>query len=39
VENDATFTPPAATATDRVRIYVPRAANTTLFGRLKVTGP
>lgn len=39
VDDDyATFVPPA-TATDRVRVYVPRGAETEIFGRLKVTVP
>ena len=37
-DNYASFTPPAAN-TDRVRVYVPRGANTKLFGRLKVVVP
>jgi len=32
-------TNPTATNTDRVRVYVPRAANTKLFGRLNVKVP
>jgi autotransporter-associated beta strand protein len=39
VDDNATFTPPAATDTDRVRVYVPRGANTKLFGRLNVVVP
>jgi autotransporter-associated beta strand protein len=39
VDDNYTFTPAAATATDRVRVYIPRAANTTLFGRLRVVVP
>jgi hypothetical protein len=39
VDNDFTFTPPAAAATDQVRVYVPRGANTKLFGRLDVVVP
>lgn len=38
VDDNFTFTPPAAT-TDRVRVYVPRSANTTLFGRIDVAVP
>jgi autotransporter-associated beta strand protein len=38
VDDNFTFTPPAAD-TDRVRVYVPRGANTTLFGRLNVSVP
>lgn len=37
-DNYTSFTP-AATNTDRVRVYIPRAANTKLFGRLNVTVP
>ena len=37
-DNYASFTPPAAN-TDRVRVYVPRGANTKLFGRLNVKVP
>jgi hypothetical protein len=39
VNDNFTFTPPAAANTDRVRVYVPRGANTTLFGRLRVVVP
>jgi autotransporter-associated beta strand protein len=39
VDEDFVFTPPAASPTDRVRVYVPRAPNTTQFGRLKVLVP
>ena len=39
VDNNFTFSPPAAADTDRVRVYVPRGANTTLFGRLNVVVP
>lgn len=39
VDDNFTFTPPAAANTDRVRVYVPRGANTTLFGRLAVQVP
>ncbi|OYV05052.1 MAG: hypothetical protein CFE26_13625, partial [Verrucomicrobiales bacterium VVV1] len=39
VDDNFTFTPAAAANTDRVRVYIPRAANTTLFGRLKVVVP
>ena len=39
VDDNFTFTPPAAAATDRVRVYVPRGANTVLFGRLDVVVP
>ena len=39
VDNNFTFTPPAAADTDRVRVYVPRGANTKLFGRLNVVVP
>jgi autotransporter-associated beta strand protein len=34
-----TFTPAAPANTDRVRVYVPRDANTKLFGRLNVVVP
>jgi autotransporter-associated beta strand protein len=37
-DDNYTFTPPAAN-TDRVRVYVPRGANPTLFGRLDVQVP
>ncbi|MEK7950960.1 beta strand repeat-containing protein [Luteolibacter soli] len=37
-DNYASFTPPA-TDTDRVRVFVPRAANAKLFGRLNATVP
>jgi fibronectin-binding autotransporter adhesin len=36
---NASFTPPTAVDTDRVRVYVPRGVNPTLFGRLNVTVP
>ncbi len=39
VDDNFTFTPAAAADTDRVRVYIPRAADTTLFGRLKVVVP
>jgi autotransporter-associated beta strand protein/VCBS repeat-containing protein len=39
VDDNFTFTPPAAADTDRVRVYVPRGANTKLFGRLDVQVP
>ena len=39
VNDNYTFTPPAPADTDRVRVYVPRGANTTLFGRLNVVVP
>ncbi len=39
VDDNFTFTPPAAANTDRVRVYVPRGANTTLFGRLRAVVP
>ena len=39
VDDNFTFTPPAAANTDRVRVYVPRGANTVLFGRLNVKVP
>ena len=39
VDDNFTFTPPAAGATDRVRVYVPRGAITTLFGRLDAVTP
>jgi hypothetical protein len=39
VDDNFTFTPPAAANTDRVRVYVPRGANTKLFGRLDVQVP
>ena len=35
-DNFAWTNPVAGAATDRVRVYVPRAANTKLFGRLNV---
>jgi autotransporter-associated beta strand protein len=38
VDDNFTFTPTAPN-TDRVRVYVPRASNTTGFGRLKVAVP
>lgn len=39
VDDNFTFSPPAAADTDRVRVYVPRGANTQLFGRLSVQVP
>lgn len=39
VDDNFSFTPPAAADTDRVRVYVPRGANTLFFGRLKVVVP
>lgn len=39
VDDNFNFTPPAATPTDRVRVYVPRVPNATQFGRLKVLVP
>lgn len=39
VDNNFTFSPPAAADTDRVRVYVPRGANTKLFGRLNAIVP
>jgi autotransporter-associated beta strand protein len=39
VDDNYNFTPPAASPTDRVRVYVPRAAHSTQFGRLKVMVP
>jgi hypothetical protein len=39
VDDNFAFTPPAAAATDRVRIYVPRGANPKLFARMKVLVP
>jgi fibronectin-binding autotransporter adhesin len=39
VDDNFTFTPAAAADTDRVRVYIPREADTTLFGRLKVVVP
>ncbi len=36
---NASFTPPTAVDTDRVRVFVPRGVNPTLFGRLNVTVP
>jgi autotransporter-associated beta strand protein len=39
VDDNFTFTPPAAANTDRVRVYVPRGVNTVLFGRLNVKVP
>jgi hypothetical protein len=38
-DDNFTFTPPAATDTDRVRVYVPRGANPELFGRLTAQVP
>jgi autotransporter-associated beta strand protein len=39
VDDNYNFTPPAASPTDRVRVYVPRTSNATQFGRLKVMVP
>ena len=39
VDNNFSFTPPAAADTDRVRVFVPRGANPLLFGRLNVLVP
>jgi autotransporter-associated beta strand protein len=39
VDDNFAFTPPAASPTDRVRVYVPRASNPVRFGRLKVVVP
>ena len=39
VDDNFTFTPPAAAATDRVRVYVPSSSKAVLFGRLKVLVP
>ncbi len=39
VNDNFAFSPPAAADTDRVRVYVPRGSNTTLFGRLNVVVP
>ena len=39
VDDNYNFTPPAASPTDRVRVYMPRAAHSTQFGRLKVMVP
>jgi autotransporter-associated beta strand protein len=39
VDDNFSFTPAAASATDRVRVYVPRASNASQFGRLKVLAP
>jgi len=39
VDENFSFSPPAAADTDRVRVYVPRASNTKHFGRLKVVVP
>jgi len=39
VDVSYTFTPPATTTTDRVRVYVPLDASPALFGRLKVLVP
>lgn len=39
VDDNYTFSPPASANTDRVRVYVPRGANSTLFGHLKVLVP
>jgi autotransporter-associated beta strand protein len=36
---DFNFPPPTAPDTDRVRVYVPRGANTEIFGRLNVLVP
>ena len=38
-DTNFSFTPAAPADTDRVRVYVPRGANTTLFGRLNVVVP
>ncbi|MCX6879523.1 MAG: autotransporter-associated beta strand repeat-containing protein [Verrucomicrobia bacterium] len=38
-DNYASFVPPAAAPTDRVRVYLPSGANPKLFGRLRVTVP
>jgi hypothetical protein len=38
-DNYASFTPPATTPTDRVRVFVPRGSETRIFGRLNVTVP
>ena len=39
VDDNHSFTPPAAAATDRVRVYVPRGADPVRFGRLKALVP
>lgn len=39
VDDNFTFTPPAAANTDRVRVYVPRGTNALQFGRLKALVP
>lgn len=39
VDNNFTFSPPAATDTDRVRVYVPRGSNAARFMRLRVLVP
>ncbi len=39
IDDNFTFTPPAAAATDRVRVYVPRGVNPKLFARMKVLVP
>jgi autotransporter-associated beta strand protein len=39
VDDNFIFNPPAAAATDRVRVYVPRGSNPVMFGRLKVLVP
>lgn len=38
-DNYGSFVPPAATDTDRVRVYIPRGSHTKLFGRLSVQVP
>jgi len=38
-DNYGSFVPPAAANTDRVRVYVPRSGNATLFGRGRATAP
>lgn len=39
VDHKFNFTPPTVSPTDRVRVYVPRAANAAQFGRLRVLIP
>ena len=39
VDEDYASFEPAATDTDRVRVYIPRGTNPKLFGRLAVTVP
>lgn len=39
VDENYSFSPPASTPTDRVRVYMPRGQTTKSFGRLKVVVP